>query len=166
VLDDRVFKVIGWLDGEPVGIALVTNHLDLVPQISPPFLYRRYPELADRNAIYFGIFVCVDATVRAKSVTPRLIAGMAQVAALRGGAVICDISQHNSDRGVGRMVGRVTDWFPNSSFGLIDSQHSEAICPALGTCRTRYADANCARPAWEVGCVDGDRDQSVPTAEG
>jgi fatty acid desaturase len=130
VLDDRVFKVIGWVDGEPVGVAVVTNHLELVPQISPPYLHRRYPELVARNAVFFGVFVCVEETSRAKSVTARLIAGMAQVAALRSGVVICDISQYNRDRGVDRMIGRITEWFPGSSFELIDSQHFfEAVYP-------------------------------------
>jgi fatty acid desaturase len=123
VLDDRVFKIIGWVDGEPVGVAAATSHLDLVPQISPPFLHRRYPELAARDAIYFGIFVCVDPAVRSNSLTARLIAGMGQVAATRAGVIICDVSQYNSDAGVDRIINRVSDWFPNSSFGRIDSQH-------------------------------------------
>jgi fatty acid desaturase len=123
VLDDRVFKIIGWVDGEPVGVAAATSHLDLVPQISPPFLHRRYPELAARDAIYFGIFVCVDPAIRSNSLTARLIAGMGQVAATRAGVIICDVSQYNSDAGVDRIINRVSDWFPNSSFGRIDSQH-------------------------------------------
>jgi fatty acid desaturase len=123
MLDDRVFKIIGWRDGEPVGVATATNHLELVPQISPPFLYRRYPELAERQAIFFGVFVCVDPAVRSNSLTARLVAGMGQVAATRGGVIICDVSQYNSDAGVDRVINRVADWFPNSSFGRIDSQH-------------------------------------------
>jgi fatty acid desaturase len=123
VLDDRVFKIIGWVDGEPVGVAAATSHLDLVPQISPPFQHRRYPELAARDAIFFGIFVCVDPAVRSNSLTARLIAGMGQVAATRAGVIICDVSQYNSDAGVDRIINRVSDWFPNSSFGRIDSQH-------------------------------------------
>jgi fatty acid desaturase len=168
VRDDRVFKVIAWIDDEPVGVALVTNHLDLVPQISPPFLHRRYPEFAAREAIFFGIFVCVEANARAKSVTPRLITGMAQIAAARGGVVICDISQHNSDMGVDRMVGRITDWFPNSSFGLIDSQHFfEAIYPEP---LERLPFSKAPMPEIVIDLReqdDGDRgrDQSVPTAE-
>jgi fatty acid desaturase len=130
VMDERVFKIIGWLDGQPVGLAAATNELDLVPQISPPFLHRRYPEHAARNAIYFGVFVCVDTDAGTKTVTPRLIAGMGQVAAVNDGVIICDVSDHNVGVGVDRMVSRIVDWFPNGRFGRIDSQHYfECVLP-------------------------------------
>jgi fatty acid desaturase len=160
VLDDRVFKVVGWVDGEPVGVAVVTNHLELVPQISPPYLHRRYPDLVARNAVFFGVFVCVEETSRAKSVTARLIAGMAQVAALRSGVVICDISQYNRDRGVDRMIGRITEWFPNSSFELIDSQHFfEAVYPEP---LERLPFANAAMPDIVLDLTDRDVDLTDP----
>jgi fatty acid desaturase len=159
VLDDRVFKVIAWFDGEPVGLAVVTNHLELVPQISPPYLRRRYPELTERNAVFFGVFVCVEESARAKSVTARLIAGMAQVAALRSGIVICDISQYNVDLGVDRMIGRITEWFPNSSFERIDSQHFyEAFYPEP---IERLPFANAAMPEVVIDLTDHEVDTII-----
>jgi fatty acid desaturase len=180
VLDDRVFKIIGWVDGEPVGVAVITNSLDLVPQISPPFLYRRYPELAARDAIFFGVFICVDERSRAKSLAARLIAGMAQVAALRGGVVICDVSEYNCDRGVDRVIGRVTDWFPNATFTPIDSQHYfEALYPEpierLPFSNTAMPDVvidlrEGSDPSADVAFSDDSSsdqaDRSVPTADG
>jgi fatty acid desaturase len=172
VLDDRVFKIIGWIDGEPVGIAAATSHLDLVPQISPPFLHRRYPEHAARDAIFFGIFVCVDAEVRVNSLTARLIAGMGQVAAVRDGVIICDVSQYNSDLGVDRMVGRVTSWFPNGSFSRIDSQHYyESVLPEPLD-RLPFSNAPMPDVVLDLrdlperpAAVEPAGDQSVPTAD-
>jgi hypothetical protein len=165
LLDDRVFKIIGWRDGEPLGIAAATNQLELVPQISPPFLHRRYPEHAARDAIYFGIFVCVDVNARVNSLTGRLIAGMGQVAAVRGGVIISDVSQHNVDLGVDRMVGRVTSWFPDGGFSRIDSQHYyESVLPIP---LERLPFSNAPMPEVEIDLRDPAPapDQSVPTLD-
>ena len=40
----RIIKIVGWQDGKPVGLAMVTNSLEDVPQISPAFLRSRYPD--------------------------------------------------------------------------------------------------------------------------
>jgi hypothetical protein len=123
VRDPRVFKVVGWRDGRPVALAAVTNVLDLVPQISPPFLRRRYPEQALRQAIYFAMFICVSERFRTSTMFARLIAGMGQVAATRQGLVVCDISKLNRDADLDSLIGRIVGWFPESSFEEIDSQH-------------------------------------------
>jgi len=123
IRDERVFKVIGWKDGRPIGLSAVTNVLEIVPQISPPFLRRRYPDHAARNSIYFAVFVCVDPSVSSNTMFARLIAGMGQVAAMREGLVVCDISQANCDRGVRDMIGKVVGWFPESAFEEVDAQH-------------------------------------------
>lgn len=38
----RILKIVGWQDDRPVGLAMVTNSLDDVPQISPAFLRAKY----------------------------------------------------------------------------------------------------------------------------
>lgn len=123
IRDERVFNVIGWRDGRPIGLSAVTNALEVVPQISPPFLHRRFPEHAARNAIYFAVFVCVDPSVSSNTMFARLIAGMGQVAAMREGITVCDISHANCDKGVRDMIAKVVGWFPESSFDEIDAQH-------------------------------------------
>lgn len=123
IRDERVFKVIGWLEGRPVGVAAVTNQLEKVPQISPPFLRRRYPEHAARNAIYFGVFVCVDESVRMSSMFARLLAGIGQVAAAHGGVIVFDVSAHNCEAKVDQMIGKVAGWFDDSTFARIDAQY-------------------------------------------
>jgi hypothetical protein len=118
-----VFKVVGWVNGRPVGLAAVTNELELVPQISPPFLRRKYPEHAARNAILFGVFVYVDPAVKTSTMFARLIAGMGQITAMFRGVVACDVSQINCDAGVADGIGRVVGWFPETSWEQIDSQN-------------------------------------------
>src|SRR5688500_18688533 len=51
--NERIVKFVGWSDGRPVGLCMVTNDLELVPMISPTFLRRRFPEHAERDAIFY-----------------------------------------------------------------------------------------------------------------
>ncbi len=39
----RITKIVGWQVNTPVGLAMVTNSLEDVPQISPAFLRSKYP---------------------------------------------------------------------------------------------------------------------------
>lgn len=123
ITDGRVIKVIAWKDGQPVGLATVTNFLDIVPQISPQFLRHRYPEHAARNAIFFGVFVCVDKSVRSSTVFSRLLAGIGQTAAAQSGIVVFDVSAANCRAGVDKMIGKVASWFADSTFERIDAQY-------------------------------------------
>jgi hypothetical protein len=174
VRDDRIWKIVGWIDGVPVGLATTTNELQLVPQISPPFLARRYPEYAARNAIYFSIFVCVDAEVRSNTLSGRLMAGMAQVAARQDGLQICDVSQYNCDIGVDRMIHRVCDWFPESDFERIDSQHYYTCVLPKPLENLPFSKQPMPEPVLDLrdrpdtaagGETGDDRAQSVPTTE-
>ena len=56
----RIIKIIGWQDGVPIGLAMVTNSLEDVPQISPavPALEVSGPR-RDATRIYVGILVMV-----------------------------------------------------------------------------------------------------------
>ncbi len=121
--DDRVTKLIAWVDGRPVGLAMITNELSLVPQISPPFLHARYPDEAARRAVFFGIMVLVSDSRRRSAVFARLIAGMAQITAEASGVVVFDICRHNLEAmALDRQISSFTRWFPGSTFDLVDEQ--------------------------------------------
>lgn len=118
-----VTKLVARANGVPVGLAMITNELTVVPQISPPFLRVRYPDEAERGAVFFGILICVDTTRRRSAVFARLIAGMAQITANAGGVVVFDICRHNVDGlELDRQIGSFTRWFPGSTFDQIDQQ--------------------------------------------
>ncbi|HEV8298558.1 MAG TPA: hypothetical protein VGQ20_14730 [Acidimicrobiales bacterium] len=168
VADARVFKVIGWRDGQPVAFAAVTNVLDLVPQISPPFLRRRYPEQALRQAIFFAMFICVAERFRTSTMFARLIAGMGQVAATREGLVVCDISQVNRDADLDSLIGRIVNWFPGSRFDEIDSQHYYAAVLPETLDRLPFSKAPLPQPVIDLraeGRPNPSRGQSPPTAD-
>jgi hypothetical protein len=122
VHDPRVHKIVGWNGREPVGMAMVTSALEVVPQISPPFLRRKYPDFAARNAIYFGILVFVSAELRASSLFARLVAAMGQVASAAGGVIVFDMSAYNRGIGLDAQLSRVAGWFADSTFEEIDAQ--------------------------------------------
>lgn len=121
--DERVSKLIAWVEGRPVGLAMITNVLEIVPQISPPFLRRLYPDETARRAVFFGIMVFVADTTRLTSVFARLIAGMGQITAEAGGVVVFDICRHNMETiELDRQINAIARWFPGSSFEQVDEQ--------------------------------------------
>jgi len=122
--DERVTKLIAWVEGMPVGLAMITNELQLVPQISPPFLHRKYPEHAARRAVFFGIMIFVADLHRRSTTFARLIAGMGQITAEASGVVVFDICRHNlAASELDKQIASISRWFPGSSFEQIDEQH-------------------------------------------
>lgn len=121
--EPRVQKFIAWNGQEPTGLAMLTNALDLVPQISPPFLHARFPEQASREAVFFGIMVFVDEAHRRSSLFARLVAGMGQVTAEQAGVVVFDICRHNlTAMELETQMRGIARWFPGSTFSEIDRQ--------------------------------------------
>lgn len=95
LLQDRdIVKIVGWQDERPVGLSMVTNHLEHVPQISPKFLRLRFPAQAERNSIYFAIVLFIAPQLRGRTLFARLGVATCQVAAIGGGVLAMDVSQH------------------------------------------------------------------------
>lgn len=118
-----ILKVVGWRDGAPVGLGMVTNVLEDVPQISPRFLREKYPDLAARNAIYFGILVMVVPGERGKTLFSRLYTEMWQVPALDGGILIFDVCDFNRLMfNADVLTQKIADHFPHSSLDVLDRQ--------------------------------------------
>jgi hypothetical protein len=119
----RIIKIVGWQDDRPVGLAMVTNSLEDVPQISPAFLRSKYPEHAARNAIYVGILVMVAPGVRGLTLFGRLSVELWQVAALAGGVLVFDVCDFNRTVfGAEKLAQRIADSFPRSEVQVLDRQ--------------------------------------------
>jgi len=119
----RILKIVGRQGGRPVGMGMVTNALEDVPQISPAFLRARYPDHAERNAIYFGILVMVSPEHRGRTLFSRLYTEMWQVPARAGGVLafdVCDFNRMAFD--ADSMAQRVADQFPEATVGVVDQQ--------------------------------------------
>lgn len=119
----RIDKIVAWLDGQPVGLGMVTNSLEDVPQISPRFLRRKYPEHAARDAIYFGILVMVSAPQRGRTVFSRVYTELWQVPARAGGVLVFDICDFNRELfDTDALTARIASQFPNASVDVLDRQ--------------------------------------------
>ena len=119
----RITKIIGWQGDRPVGLAMVTNSLDDVPQISPAFLRSKYPEHAARNAIYVGILVMVVPGTRGLTLFGRLSAELWQVAALDAGVLVFDVCDFNRlTFGAEKLAQRIAGSFPRSDVQVLDRQ--------------------------------------------
>jgi hypothetical protein len=127
IANDKVIKIVARTDGRPVGLALVTTDLDAVPQISPPFLRRRYPEHAARDAIFFGIMVFVGSSNRRTSLYAKILAAAGQIIASKSGVGVFDVSNFGRTIGVHAHHERVSFRFTNSSFEEIDRQTYFAV---------------------------------------
>lgn len=119
----RIDKIIVWQDGAPVGLGMVTNSLEDVPQISPRFLRRRYPEHAARDAIYFGILVMVSTPQRGLTIFSRLYTELWQVPARAGGVLVFDICEFNRELfDTDALAARIASQFPGGSVSVLDRQ--------------------------------------------
>jgi hypothetical protein len=119
----RITKIVGWQVNTPVGLAMVTNSLEDVPQISPAFLRSKYPAHAARNAIYVGILVMVAPGMRGRTLFARLSTELWQVPALVGGVLVFDICDFNREMfGAERLAQRIADHFPRSAVQVLDRQ--------------------------------------------
>lgn len=130
--DERVSKLIAWFEGKPVGLAMITNELGLVPQISPPFLHAKYPEQSARQAVFFGIMMFVAESHRRSTTFARLVASMGQMTAAASGVAVFDICRHNlTALELDQQLASISRWFPDSSFEKIDEQsYFAATLPA------------------------------------
>ena len=119
----RIIKIVGWQDDRPVGLAMVTNSLDDVPQISPAFLRAKYPQHAARNAIYFGILVMVVPGTRGLTLFGRLSTELWQMVAGAGGVLVWDVCDFNRTTFSSEKVAqRIADGFPRSNLQVLDRQ--------------------------------------------
>ncbi len=119
----NIIKIVGWQDDRPVGLAMVTNRLDEVPQISPAFLRGKYPQHAARNAIYFGILVMVVPGTRGLTLFGRLSTELWQLVAVDNGVLVYDVCDFNRTTFSSEKVAqRIADSFPRSNLQVIDRQ--------------------------------------------
>ena len=119
----RIVKIVAWQGTRPVGLAMVTNSLDDVTEISPRFLRARYPHHAARDAIFVGMLVMVSQPLRGRTLFSRLSTELWQVAALAGGVLIFDVCDFNRTMfDTDQLTQRVAASFPRSSVGVVDRQ--------------------------------------------
>ncbi len=119
----RIVKIVAWQADEPVGLAMVTNSLEDVVEISPPFLRARYPEHAARNAIYVGMLVMVSKQLRGLTVFNRLYTELWQVPALDAGVLVFDVCEFNRTMfDVDSLSARIAGLFPRSNVAMLDRQ--------------------------------------------
>lgn len=124
----RIVKIVGWQDGQPVGLAMVTNSLEDVEEISPAFLRSRYPEHAARNSIYVGMLVMVSQPLRGRTLFGRLYTELWQVPALDSGVLIFDVCEFNRTMfDTDALTERIASAFPHSSTSVLDRQTWYAV---------------------------------------
>jgi hypothetical protein len=118
-----ILKIVAWQERQPVGLGMVTNVLEAVPQISPQFLRARYPDHAARQKIYFGILVMVSPGLRGRTLFGRIYTELWQVPARAGGVLAFDICEFNRTTfDTDALTRRIAAQFPRAHVDVIDRQ--------------------------------------------
>ena len=121
--NQRILKIVAWQDGAPVGLAMVTNSLEDVEEISPAFLRARYPQHAARDAIYVGMLVMVSQPLRGRTLFSRLYTELWQVPALAGGILVFDVCEFNRTMfDTDALARRIASAFPHATASVLDRQ--------------------------------------------
>ncbi|WP_227983695.1 hypothetical protein [Nocardia spumae] len=97
--DTRVDKIVARSrTGAPIGLTTLTRHLDTVPWISPEYFATRFPQHAERGAIYYAGFTLVTPTARHGVAFHAMISTVVQILAAAGGVVGWDICSYNNSQ--------------------------------------------------------------------
>lgn len=121
--DPRFTKIVAWKLGQPVGLGVLTNHLDLIPELSPAFLRARYPHHAARDAIYIGIYVTVSSEHRGITLFSRITTEMWNVPAKADGILVFDICEFNREMfATDQLTLQIASAFPRSRVSTVDRQ--------------------------------------------
>lgn len=119
----EVLTYVGWDGSRPVGMAMITNALEQVPELSPDFLRARFPEQASRDAIYVGIYVMVDPAHRGITLFHRLYMECWQLAARARGVLVVDTCEFNRTTfDTDDLARRIGEGFPNCTVSVLDRQ--------------------------------------------
>lgn len=119
----EVITYVGWEGSRPVGMAMITNSLEDVPELSPDFLRARFPEQAARDAIYVGIYVMVDPEHRGITLFHRLYMECWQLAARARGVLVVDTCEFNRTTfDTDALARRIGEGFPNCTVSILDRQ--------------------------------------------
>ena len=115
--DDRVLKLVGLQDGRVVGLAAITEDLDAVPQISPEYFERRWPQLYAERRIWYVVFIAAQAGAAGTGMYVQLIRGIVERIKSNDGMAAADICSYNENvhalpemlrRASGRVAGSAT----------------------------------------------------------
>ena len=99
VADPRTISYVTRDAGGVTGLAVMTDDLDAVPLISPPFFEARWPELYAQRRIIYCVFISAIPGPRGDGVfvdLQREIYG--RMVAPVGGSVVLDICMYNEER--------------------------------------------------------------------
>ncbi|AHH16442.1 hypothetical protein NONO_c16410 [Nocardia nova SH22a] len=97
--DTRVDKIVARTEtGTPIGLTTLTRHLDTVPWISPEYFATRFPQHAERDAIYYAGFTLVTPTARHGAAFHAMISTVVRILAAAGGVVGWDICSYNNSQ--------------------------------------------------------------------
>lgn len=123
----QTYKFLGYEAGEPAGMILLVDRLDLVPGISEAFLAARYPDEVARQTLFYGVFAFVAPGSARLRLYASMLSAAAQLAASKDGVIILDMSRQLEQAGQVRLIERSVRGFPGVEVAEVDAQLYYAV---------------------------------------
>lgn len=160
-----VLKFVGWDRRErPVAMVVINTDLDTVPWISPGFWRQRYPEQAERGAIYYFGALLVSPTVRGGPWAHRMLAETVTFTARNHAVAAFDCCQHNVESvKLPEMIAAVAESLSYVDTERVDAQVYYAYVTHglrgedAATSEIDLREAPAAEPAAPVGATNEQR---------
>ncbi len=97
MVDPRVDKYVAWEEGEPVGLSTLTRELETVPWISPEYFRARFPQHAERDALFYLGFALADPERRQLRAFAAMASAVVTTLSEAGGVCGYDVCAYNRD---------------------------------------------------------------------
>ena len=121
------FKFIGFDAGQPAGMILLVDRLELAPGVSRRFFAEQFPAQTERDAAFYGVFAFVAPGSTRLRLYSGLLTAAAQLAASRDGVIVLDMSRHLEAAGQVRLIERAVRGFPGVTVAEVDAQLFYAV---------------------------------------
>jgi len=120
-----VVKYVAWTpEGEPVGMAALTNRLSTVPWISPEYFAARYPEQWARGAVWYFSFVLAHPDLRHLKFIDQLVEVGVNALVEQDAVCAYDMCAYNDDLlGLGQRAAEVFERTAGARSRRADAQY-------------------------------------------
>ncbi len=119
-----VLEFVGWADdGEPASLMIVTTNLSLVDWIEPAFFQARYPDHAQRDAIYYVLTLQIASAHQDGPLIEAMIESFSLYLGLKKGVLAFDSCQWDIDNlAIPQFVERLARRHVEGNSSEVDAQ--------------------------------------------
>lgn len=124
MVNPLIDKYVAWdADGKAIALATLTRHMETVPWIEPAYFAHRFPEVAERNAVFYLGFILVDRAHRRSKLFSEIIEAVIRHVVDNRGVCGWDICAFNNRAvGLSEVIKSLTDSVAPIDVEVLDTQ--------------------------------------------